>query len=469
MLSIAKQTFTDILREGRFRTAALLISLFFLLSVVGAYNYYASLKKQHTEASEKMRGQWESQKDKNPHSAAHYGTYVFKPVYPLSYFDRGVDAFTGNTLFLEGHRSNLTEFRAAEDQGDISRLGTLTPAFVLGLLMPLLIIVLGFGLVATDRENGNLRLILAQGIRPLGLFFGKSLGLWMVVLLLSLPFFIGGAFGLLVADAEIIHWVRYSLIILVYLIYFGCFINLTLLISAWAGRQNASLVGSLALWVLACLIVPRAAVNFAKNLHPTPSWQDYHANIEKDLENGVDGHDGTAVFTKKLEEETLRKYQVNEVKDLPFNWAGYIMQKGEEHETYVFQKHKARLLEVYLRQRRVHAAAAICSPFVLLNILSQRLAGTDVEAYFDFLAAAEKYRVQLVGELNEDLTNNFRYGDWGGKRGKAFFAGNVRFDYRPIQMERLIVQLLTPFAALLIWFIGSSLAALACFFKLRPL
>ena len=69
MLSIAKQTFTDILREGRFRTAALLISLFFLLSVVGAYNYYASLKKQHTEASEKMRGQWESQKDKNPHSA----------------------------------------------------------------------------------------------------------------------------------------------------------------------------------------------------------------------------------------------------------------------------------------------------------------------------------------------------------------------------------------------------------------
>ena len=135
----------------------------------------------------------------------------------------------------------MTEFRAAEDQGDISRLGTLTPAFVLGLLMPLLIIVLGFGLVATDRENGNLRLILAQGIRPSGLFFGKSLGLWMVVLLLSLPFFIGGAFGLLVADAEIIHWVRYSLIILVYLIYFGCFINLTLLISAWAGRQNAGL------------------------------------------------------------------------------------------------------------------------------------------------------------------------------------------------------------------------------------
>lgn len=469
MFFIAKQTFINILREGRFRTAVLLICAFFVLSVVGAFNFYASLKKQHIEAEEKMRGQWESQNDKNPHSAAHYGTYVFKPVYPLSYFDRGVDAFTGNTLFLEGHRSNLAQFRTAEDQGDIARFGTLAPAFVLGLLMPLFIIILGFGLVATDRENGNLRLILAQGVRPWSLFFGKSLGLWMVVLLLSLPFFIGGAFGLVAAREEASNWLRYVGIIIVYLVYFGCFINLTLLVSAWAGRQNTALVGTLALWVLACLIVPRAAVNFAKQLYPTPNWQDYYAGIEKDLENGVDGHDGTAVFTKKLEEETLKKYGVEEVKDLPFNWAGYIMQKGEEHETFVFQKHKAGLLEVYLKQRTVHEAAALCSPFVLLNILSQRLAGTDVEVYFDFLAEAEKYRVQLVGELNEDLTKNFKYGDWGGKRGKEFFARNARFDYQPPTIDRLIAPLLTPMATLLMWFIVSGIAALVFFSKLRPL
>lgn len=456
------------LREGRFRTAAILLSGLFALSLFGAYDYYASLKRQHDEAARTMREQWDNQEEKNPHSAAHYGTYVFKPIYPLSYFDRGVDAFTGNTLFLEGHRSNQAQFRAAEDQGDFARLGTLTPAFVLGMLMPLFIIVLGFGAAAAERENGNLRLLLAQGVKPSALFLGKSLGLWATVLLLALPFFLAGALGLLVAGAGGEHWLRYAVTLLLYLAYFGCFIHLTLLISAWAGRQNAALVGALGVWVFACLIVPKAAVNIAKQLHPAPSWQTYNTAIREDLENGVDGHDASDVFSKKLEAETLKKYGVDSVQHLPFNWDGFIMQKGEEHETYVFQKHKSKLLDIYQRQRQVHAAAAVFSPFVLTNILSQRLAGTDVDVYFDFLAAAEKYRVQLVGELNGDLTNNFKYGDWEGKRGKAFFAKNARFAHVPPSLGSLLGDLAKSATAMLIWLVVSGLGAVFFFSRLKP-
>ncbi|MEZ4850506.1 MAG: DUF3526 domain-containing protein [Bacteroidia bacterium] len=421
ILDIAKQEFRSILRDGRFRPAAILLSVLFVLSLFGAYDYYASLKNQHEEASQTMREQWEQQKDKNPHSAAHYGTYVFKPIYPLSFFDRGVDAYTGNTLFLEAHRSNQSEFKGAEDQTDIARLGVLTPAFVLSMLMPLFIIVLGFGAAASERENGNLRLLLAQGVKPSTLFWGKSLGLWAAVLLLALPFFLMGLIGLLVASAGGEDWLRYVFMILLYLAYFGCFIHLTLLISAWAGRQNVALVGALSIWLFACLIIPKAVVNVAKQLYPAPSWQAYQTEIHEDLENGVDGHDATAVYTKKLEEETLKKYNVASVSELPFNWDGFIMQKGEEHETYVYQKHKSKLLNIYQQQRQVHSIAAIFSPFVLTNIVSQRLAGTDVDVYFDFLAAAEKYRIQLVGELNGDLTQNFEYGDWNSTRGKTFF------------------------------------------------
>jgi ABC-2 type transport system permease protein len=468
IFEIAKQEFRSLLREGRFRTAAILLSALFLLSLFGAYDYYATLKTQHDEAAATMRAQWDNQKDKNPHSAAHYGTYVFKPIYPLSYFDRGVDAFTGNTLFLEGHRSNMARFRAAEDQGDFARLGTLTPAFVLGMLLPLFIIVLGFGSAAAERENGNLRLLLAQGVKPTNLFLGKSLGLWAAVLLLALPFFIAGAAGLLVADAAGEHWLRYACTVLLYLACFGCFIHLTLLISAWAGRQNVALIGALGVWVLACLIVPKAAVNIARQLHPAPSWQTYHKAIKEDLKNGIDGHDGSDVFSKKLEEETLKKYGVDSVQHLPFNWDGFIMQKGEEHETYVFQKHKSELLDVFRRQRQVHAAAAVFSPFVLTNILSQRLAGTDVDVYFDFLAAAEKYRVQLVGELNGDLTYNFKYGDWEGKRGKDFFAKNARFEYRPPAVGSLLGSMPKPAAAMLMWLLLSGLLAVFFFNRLKP-
>jgi ABC-2 type transport system permease protein len=468
IFTIANHELRSLLREGRFRTAALLLSGLFLLSLFGAYDYYTSLKKQHTEAAATAREQWDNQKDKNPHSAAHYGTYVFKPIYPLSYFDRGVDGFTGNTLFLEAHRSNQSKFKAAEDRGAIARLGTLTPAFVLGMLFPLFIIVLGFGSAAAERENGNLRLLLAQGVKPSTLFWGKSLGLWAAVLALALPFFAAGAVGLLVASAGGEHWLRYALTMLLYLAYFGCFIHLTLLISAWAGRQNVALVGSLGVWVLVCLVVPKAAVNIAKQQHPAPTWQAYNDAIKEDLEKGVDGHDPADAYTEKLEKETLAKYGVDSVQHLPFNWDGFIMQKGEEHETYVFQKHKSDLLEVYQRQRGVHQAAAVVSPFVLTGILSQRLAGTDVGVYFDFLAAAEKYRIQLVGELNGELTQNFKYGDWEGKRGKAFFAKNAQFEYAPPTLGNLLGDLAKPAGAMLMWLIVSGLGAVFFFNRLKP-
>ncbi len=456
------------LRERRFQVAALLLSGLFLLSLVGAYDLFSSLKKLHEEAAATARDQWENQKDKNPHSAAHYGTYVFKPIYPLSYFDRGVDAFTGNTLFLEAHRSNQSKHRGAEDRSSFARLGVLTPAFVLAMLFPLFIIVLGFGSVAAERENGNLRLLLAQGVRPSALFWGKSLGLWAAVLALALPFFIAGAGGLLAAGAGGEHWLRYGLTMLLYLAYFGCFIHLTLLLSAATGRQNASLVASLGVWVLVCLIAPKAAVNIAKQLHPTPSSQDYKNTLKADLEKGVDGHDATDEYTQKLEAETLKKYGVDSIQKLPFNWDGFIMQKGEEHETYVFQKHKQKLLDVYEKQRQVHHAAAVISPYMLTNSLSQRLAGTDVATYFDFLAAAERYRIQLVGELNGELTNNFKYGDWNGKRGKAFFAKNARFEYQPPALGNLLGDLSKPAGAMLLWLIVSGLTAIFFFQKLKP-
>jgi hypothetical protein len=51
IFEIAKQEFRSMLRERRFQVAAILLSGLFLLSLVGAYDYYASLKKQHEQAA----------------------------------------------------------------------------------------------------------------------------------------------------------------------------------------------------------------------------------------------------------------------------------------------------------------------------------------------------------------------------------------------------------------------------------
>ncbi|MBX2926383.1 MAG: DUF3526 domain-containing protein [Saprospiraceae bacterium] len=466
---IARQELRSIFRERRFQAAAAILSILFALSVFGAWDYYASNEKQHAEAARTARAHWDNQEDKNPHSAAHYGTFVFKPIYPLSFFDRGIDAFTGNTLFLEGHVMHEAKHRAVADRSELSRLGALTPAFVLGILFPLFIIVLGFGSIASERESGNLRILLAQGLRPAGLFFGKSLGLGAVALSLALPFLLLGGLGLAAPGAGAEDWQRYGLMSAGYLIYLGCFIHLTLIVSAFAQRANVALVALLGIWIAMCLIAPKAVADFAAWSHPTPSWQAYQEALQNDLKNGVDGHDPSAEYSKKLEEETLKKHGVSTVDSLPFNWDGFIMQKGEEHETYVFQKHKDALLAIYQQQQNLLEASALLSPYLLVNLSSQRLAGTDVHTFHNFLAAAEKYRVALVGELNNDLMLNFKYGDWDGKRDKAFFASNKKFEYRGPAF-REVWQISRPAMALLFgWYLLSGLLGLFVFQRIKPI
>lgn len=468
-ITIARQELRSIFRERRFQAAATILSVLFALSVFGAWDYYASNEQQHAEAARMARAHWDNQEDKNPHSAAHYGTFVFKPVYPLSFFDRGIDAFTGNTLFLEGHRMHEARHRAVADRSELARLGVLTPAFVLGVLFPLFIIVLGFGSIAAEREGGNLRMLLAQGIRPTDLFFGKALGLGAAVLSLAVPFLLLGGLGMASPGAGTADWWRYGLMSAGHLVYLGCFIHLTLVVSAFAQRANVALVALLGIWITMCLVAPKAVADFAAWKYPTPSWQAYQEALQNDLKNGVDGHDPSADYSKKLEEETLKKHGVSTVDSLPFNWDGFIMQKGEEHETYVFQKHKDQLLAIYQQQQNLLEASALLSPYLLVNLSSQRLAGTDVHTFHNFLAAAEKYRVELVGELNNDLMLNFKYGDWDGTRDKTFFASNKKFEYRGPDF-REVWQISRPALALLLgWYLLSGLLGLFIFQRIKPI
>ena len=125
----------------------------------------------------------------NAHAAAHYGVYVFKPVAPLSVFDRGLQPFVGSTVYLEAHRQNQAAFLPAQDSTSMRRFGDLTAAACLQLLLPLLIILFAFGALAGERESGTLRQVLSLGVRPASLVFGKAMGLGgALAVLLELTF-----------------------------------------------------------------------------------------------------------------------------------------------------------------------------------------------------------------------------------------------------------------------------------------
>ena len=80
---------------------------------------------------------------------------TINPLPGLAAFDPGVDAFTGNTIYLEGHRQNSANFGDVRQSSLLVRFGQLTPAFVLQILAPLVLIFIGFGIVARERHRGE--------------------------------------------------------------------------------------------------------------------------------------------------------------------------------------------------------------------------------------------------------------------------------------------------------------------------
>ena len=133
------------------------------------------LNAEQELAHEHIRSQWDEMEASNPHSAAHYGTYAFKPV-----------SVTGNVLRLEGHRQNDIVFSEASQSLMISKFGKLKPSLIFQFIIPLLLIFFSFNTYMSERNGGRLKLMLVQGASLRKVVFSKVLSIWFIGLFLLL-------------------------------------------------------------------------------------------------------------------------------------------------------------------------------------------------------------------------------------------------------------------------------------------
>ncbi len=432
ILQIALKELKEIGREGRFRITAITVFALLLTALFVSRSYYTSVNAQHNEAKKNARSEWLGQGQKNPHSAAHYGTYAFKPKYPLSLIDNGVDKYTGVSIYLEAHKRNEAQYMAAQDQTALSRFGDLSPDFVLIFIIPLVIILIGFNSFTRERESGTLRLLKSQGVSSLELALGKWLGIFIPVLLLLLPVYIVSAIFL----GNIKDYGQFSLgaltwLFAVYIVYYAVFTNITLLVSSLLNKSNLAFVTLLGIWILSCLAMPKVSTAIADALYPYPTQVEFEEQIAEDKTKGLDGHNPWNAEAKKLEEETLKKYGVSSVQQLPFNWDGFLMQEGEKHTAEIYFKHYQLLRETYLNQSNVYRATAALSPFLPTRFLSMAICRTDYTSHWDFANAAEKYRIELVGKMNGHMMNNSKTGDWDYLADDKLWSSVENFNYEP--------------------------------------
>ncbi len=461
MKNIIFKELKELTRDGRFKITILISLVLLLIATITGVKQYQKNTEQFQVSVSKERNIWETQEEKNPHAAAHYGTYAFKPKFALSLFDYGVNQYTGNSIFLEAHSRNEASFNEASDQTSLARFGTLSINFILLYLFPLLIILIGYNTFSKELEYNTLTLLKSQGVSPVKLALGKWLATFIPIsVLTTIVFLFVGIVLSVMTDLMFFNWASLFTLYLTYSIYYIIITTITVLFSIWSKSSGVSLVCSLIVWIVFSFITPKIATNVANTNYPYPSKLEFNTLIEEDKKNGLDGHNPWNKAAKELEQQTLKKYGVDSISQLPFNYAGYRMQKGEEHEAKIYEKHYKNLNKIALDQNGIYRKLSFLSPFLPVRFLSMDIANTSDNLHWKFTQEAESYRIIQQQFLNYDIKDNSKYGERGYKMSKEKFKQLPKFNFIPPILTEIIKENRQNILYLLIWLVASFLGLL---------
>lgn len=464
---IFRKELTELLLSTRFRWSTLTFLLLLASSLSSGINYYKVESVRRNEAAEATYRQWLSQGEKNPHSAAHYGFYAYKPVTPLAIFDKGLDDYLGNAIWLEAHNQNETKARSITDKLSLSRFGDLTGGRLLIFIIPLLIIILGYNIVSAEKENGTLRMLLSTRVSFRQVITGKAMALftassiWLITALLAMAVIL---LVMAIPDRSkaLLHLFTIGLVLLV--LQATVAMGVTVL-SAWKRQSSTALVTGITIWIVAAILIPRLNGTLAAWMHPTPSAFAFQQAIDHDWENSADGHNAAAGHSKQFEQQLLKQYGVDSISQL--NLAGVSLQAGEEEGNKIFDKHFSALQATLRKQDDVIDLLSVLSPLIAARNMVNGLSETDLNRHTLFIRQAEQER-RFIQRL---LNNDYAVGGAGKNtyvRGTDLWAQVPNFNLKDDPTVHILQLQLRNMAVLAGWLVFTIFLVLAAAGKLNP-
>lgn len=386
--------------------------------------------RMQDEAAERAHHQAEaeaaflSQPNRHPHRMVHYGHYVFRTPTPLALFDPGLDPVTGQSIFLEGHRQNSAMFAATGASADLGRFSGLSPALVYQLFAPLMVILLGHGLVVREREAATLAALLAQGTPGRVLLAGKALAMLSVVLLLLLPLALSAALAVRAGEEPLAAWALVG----AYLLYLSIWGALSLLASALLARRSAVLASLATLWIALTLVLPAVAASVASTAAPVAGQLETDLAMLTELRRLGDGHNASDPAFAQLRADLLARHGVQRVEDLPVNLRGVVAQVSEQRLTETLNAHARTRMAAEARQAAALASQGWITPLLAVAEASRAVAGTDLAHHHRFLQEAEALRYSFVQGLNRLHAEKLAYSDDVRRSGDAVAEERTRVD-----------------------------------------
>lgn len=456
MWTIIKNEWLLFLRNKSLKRISLCFALLIVVSAVLSHLSVENLDHAHAEAKDHVRKQWESIESMNPHSAAHYGTYVFKKPHALNSIDQGVTSVTGNVLRVEGHVQNEITHSESSQMQAVSKFGKLNGALLLQYIIPLLLIFLSFHLVSSEQKSGRLKLLTLQGGKVSNFVWAKCVSVWLYGLLFLL-LVLASYFLLNLQEITGDTLLRTTLFFVVYALYYFIICAITIFISARWQNATAALTTMLGVWILWTIFIPNIFISSIEKMHELPSRNQFQREMKEDRAKGIDGHNPKDKRGEQLKKDVLAKYNVDSLSQLPINFDGIRMQADEEYGNIVWDKHFGNVENILAKQRQTYSMAGFVNPFIALRNASMGLAASDNFHHTNFLRQVEMFRRTFIKTLNDKQTyGGSKTGDWSWKEGNDFYKSVEDFDFQPVSIASVRTTYMLDFIVLILW----SLAAL---------
>lgn len=181
--------------------------------------------------------------------------------------------------------------------------------FVVAVLLSLVALLFSYDAVCGEREDGTLKLMLANRVSRAGVLIGKAIG-GTLTLLIPFVFSIGLSLLIILLNPRVSwkgsDWGALGLILLAAVLYVFLFFCLGLFISARHKSGTSSIMTSLFIWVLFILVIPSLMPYAASFLAKTPSRIQIDRQIDRitDVERDELGRK----LSQERTEAVIKKY-----------------------------------------------------------------------------------------------------------------------------------------------------------------
>jgi ABC-2 type transport system permease protein len=449
---IAREEWRALVRDRAAVFGLGLLTLLLFAACLSAWEQQRHAATERARYQARVDAAFKAQPDRHPHRMVHYGQFVFRPLNLLAAFDPGIDGFTGNTLFLEGHRQNGANFGDVRQTSLLLRFGALTPAFVLQVLAPLLLVFFGHAAVARERESGTLRILLAQGVASRQVVLGKLLALCGFAAGMLVPAWIGLALLAGAGAAPVAATVLaagYGAWLLVWTL-------AVVLVSLLCKRGRDALLALLALWTVVVILLPRWVPELASRAVDVPTRFETAIAVQRDYLALGDAHNPDDSQFRAFRDRLLAQYGVTRVEDLPVNFKGLVGMEGERKSSALFGRYAAATFDLQARQNGIVDGFGWLAPTLALRRLSMAASGTDLAGFRSFSEQAERYRYGLVQGLNRLQVDQVRYLDdtTPGKENRiahAHWQAMPAFRFVPMPLRATLRHAAPAGAILLAW------------------